>query len=140
MTERTRVGRRVYEARPPLAWIDTRLPCRKNPDLFYSQDHAEQLAARTMCLACPVMAECLADVLTWPSDLRMVGMTCGGGYWPSSARVRRARDEVEVEREIAEREAVKADRRAAAAAKARDRLAQSGARSGIHAVVERKDR
>lgn len=83
-----RLGRRVFPARPPLSWMARLLACRRTPDLFYSVEADEQEAALFICQACPVMAECRADVLTWPDELRDVGMTAGGEYWPTMKRMK----------------------------------------------------
>jgi hypothetical protein len=83
--------------RPPTRWVHWALCRDHDPNQFHSTDPATVWKAQLICADCPVMWECLADVRTWPSDLRDVGMVAGGVYFPpkrqhpSRIRMRRHR-------------------------------------------------
>lgn len=70
------------------ALVEAQAACRAtDPDLFYptsgvSDEGREQIRLDgAFCAACPVQPECLANVLTWESRLRNVGMVAGGEFF-----------------------------------------------------------
>lgn len=40
-----------------------RLPCRREPDLFFAGDPADLQRAKALCATCPIRRECLAAAL-----------------------------------------------------------------------------
>lgn len=40
--------------------LDSRLPCRQNPDLWFSENPRGLEQAKSLCADCPLKAECLA--------------------------------------------------------------------------------
>lgn len=52
-----------------------------DPALFY--DLGNHKIARTFCDVCPVVAECLADVMAMPASLRNTAQTRAGRYFPA---------------------------------------------------------
>ncbi|OLT27637.1 DNA-binding protein [Nocardiopsis sp. CNR-923] len=62
-------------------WLgETEVPCRFKPDLFFAEAPADVDAAKAVCGACPVMAQCLTDALerkepwgVWGGQLLVAG-------------------------------------------------------------------
>ncbi|MEU5851428.1 WhiB family transcriptional regulator [Saccharopolyspora shandongensis] len=46
------------------ATLESRLPCRQDPDLWFAENPRELDQAKSLCAACPIKAECLAGALS----------------------------------------------------------------------------
>jgi WhiB family redox-sensing transcriptional regulator len=58
--------------RPPGRWAERALCAQADPDTWYPGNHAQAAAAKRICAACPVRAQCLQYALsgadTWRGD------------------------------------------------------------------------
>jgi WhiB family redox-sensing transcriptional regulator len=66
----------------PAAWLGRAACAGMDVDLFFGRQVAA--AARAVCLACPVRAECLGMALAFPSDW-------AAGYWGGTSQQDRRR-------------------------------------------------
>jgi WhiB family redox-sensing transcriptional regulator len=46
------------------ATLDGRLPCRRDPDLWFAENPRDLDRAKSLCAECPIKAECLAGALS----------------------------------------------------------------------------
>ncbi|PKW14535.1 WhiB family transcriptional regulator [Saccharopolyspora spinosa] len=44
--------------------LDSRLPCRQDPDLWFAENPRELDQAKSLCADCPIKTECLAGALS----------------------------------------------------------------------------
>ncbi|WP_069874527.1 WhiB family transcriptional regulator [Streptomyces malaysiensis] len=59
-------------------------PCRKDPELFFSDNNRDRIEAQLLCTPCPVREQCLAWALDHPAMSEF-------GVWAGTSRSERTR-------------------------------------------------
>ena len=80
--------------RPPGRWAERALCAQTDPDTWYPGNHAQAAAAKRICAACPVRAQCLQYALSGADTWRGITTGIWGGTTPRErSRLRQARKE-----------------------------------------------